>query len=59
MIRRIDTTGIVAGIIFIVIGAVFLLDRLDVWDLDFAIVWPIVLIALGGLVLLGALIRRG
>jgi hypothetical protein len=59
MIReRFDAGGVIAGLIFIILGAVFLLDRLDVWDLRFEVIWPAVLVAVGVLVVLGALVRR-
>lgn len=52
-----NRTALVAGIFFIVAGAVFLLERLDVFDLKLRFVWPFLLIALGVAVLLGG--RRG
>jgi hypothetical protein len=59
MIReRLDTSGVIAGLIFIGLGVVFLLDRLDVWDLRFEIIWPAVLVGVGALIVLGALLRR-
>jgi len=59
MIReRLDPTGLIAGLAFIALGAVFLLDRLDVWDLRFEVVWPAVLVGVGALVVLSALLRR-
>ena len=59
MIReRFNLSGVVMGLIFIALGAVFLLDRLEVWDLRFEVVWPGVLVGVGVLVVLGALLRR-
>jgi hypothetical protein len=59
MIReRLDPSGVVAGLIFIALGVVFLLDRLEVWDLRFEVIWPAVLVGVGGLIVLGALLRR-
>jgi len=59
MIRaRFNPTGFVAGLIFIALGAVFLLDRTDVWDLRFEVLWPAVLVGVGALVVIGALLRR-
>lgn len=59
MIRgRFDAGGIVAGLVFVALGVVFLLDRLEVWDLRFDVVWPAVLVGVGVLVVLGALLPR-
>jgi hypothetical protein len=59
MIReRLDPSGVIAGLIFIALGVVFLLDRLEVWDLRFEVIWPAVLVGVGGLIVLGALLRR-
>lgn len=44
-----------AGLIFIVLGVVFLLEQLDVFELRAVYVWPVVLIAIGVAVLLGGL----
>lgn len=43
----------VAGIFFIVAGLAFLLERLDVWELEIRTLAPALLIALGFAVLLG------
>jgi hypothetical protein len=45
--------GLAFGIAFTVAGVLFLLDRLDVWNIHAAYVLPIFLIALGVGVLLG------
>ncbi len=59
MIReRFDAGGVIAGLVFIALGAVFLLDRLEVWDLRFDVIWPAVLVGAGVLLVLGALLRR-
>lgn len=50
------TPGIVIGIALIVLGLVFLLDRFV--DVDFAYVWPLLIVGLGVLLIAGA-IRRG
>jgi hypothetical protein len=55
---RLDSTGIVAGLIFIAIGGAVMLDRLDIWTVDMKLVWPAVLIALGLVVLGRAAIGR-
>jgi cell wall-active antibiotic response 4TMS protein YvqF len=50
---RTSRRGLVAGIFFIVAGVAFLLERLDVWDLEIRTIAPALLIALGFVVLLG------
>jgi len=52
--RSLDRVALAFGVAFILVGALFLLDRLDVWRLRAAHVLPVVLIALGLGVLLGA-----
>lgn len=44
--------ALVAGIFFIVAGVAFLLERLDVWELEVRTLAPALLIALGFVVLL-------
>jgi hypothetical protein len=43
----------VAGIVFAVIGVVALLDSLDVWNVRPFRLWPILLIAIGVVVIAG------
>lgn len=45
--RRPDTGGIAIGIVFVIIGVVFLLDELDVWSIRLDYVLPLVLIGIG------------
>lgn len=52
--RRMDATGAVAGGLFVVLGVLFLLDRLHVIVVAPRLVWPLLLIGLGIAVLLGA-----
>jgi hypothetical protein len=47
----------VFGLLFVVFGAAYLLDVLDVWDIRPIRLWPVVLIAIGLVVALGG--RRG
>jgi Domain of unknown function (DUF5668) len=54
-IRSHNRSALIAGLIFVVIGVVFLLEQLDVYELRALYVWPVVLIALGVAVLLGGL----
>jgi Na+-translocating ferredoxin:NAD+ oxidoreductase RnfD subunit len=51
--RPLDRTALAFGIAFIVAGVLFLLDRLDVWNLSVSFVLPVFLIALGVGILLG------
>lgn len=51
--RDLDRTSIVAGLVFIVLGVLFLLERAGVLDVQPAYVWPLLLIGLGVAVLLG------
>ena len=44
----------VSGILFMVIGAAYLLHALDVWDVRLWRLWPVFVIALGVVILLGA-----
>ena len=43
-----------AGLVFMAIGAAYVLQGLDVWDVRPSRVWPIALIAIGAVVLLTA-----
>jgi membrane-bound ClpP family serine protease len=54
-LRAYNRTALVAGLIFIVLGVVFLLEQLEVFELRAIYVWPVVLIAIGVAVLLGGL----
>lgn len=51
--QTLDRGALVSGVLFIVLGALFLLDRLDAIDFQTAYVWPILLIGFGVAVLLG------
>lgn len=42
----------VAGVVFVIIGLAYLLEAFDLWDVQFRI-WPIFLIAIGVVILLG------
>lgn len=48
-----DAGGVVAGVLFVVIGLVFVLHELDVWTIRLSYVLPLLLIALGLALLLG------
>jgi hypothetical protein len=51
--RDVDRVALAFGIAFVVAGVLFLLDRLDVWELRISYVLPIFLIALGVGLLVG------
>jgi len=57
MMRRLagyDRRALIAGVFFIAMGVLFLLDQLDVIRLRAAYFIPIVLIVLGAAILIGA-----
>lgn len=54
-----NRTALVAGIFFIGAGVAFLLERLDVWQLELRTLAPALLIALGLAVVLGGRSGRG
>jgi cell wall-active antibiotic response 4TMS protein YvqF len=56
--RGYDAGALGFGIFFIVVGVVFLLERLGVFELRAAVLWPVLLIALGVALLIAAR-RRG
>jgi hypothetical protein len=51
-------TALVGGIAFIVAGVAFLLERLDVWDLEVRMLAPALLIGVGLAILLGDRTKR-
>jgi hypothetical protein len=51
--RRVDRRGLIAGLVFVVLGVAFLLDELDVLEMRLAYVLPVLLIAAGVWILLG------
>ncbi|HSG79361.1 MAG TPA: DUF5668 domain-containing protein [Acidimicrobiia bacterium] len=48
----------VAGILFLVIGFVYLLEGLDVWTVSPGRIWPLFIIAVGVTVVAGAMFGR-
>ncbi len=53
--RPVDRLALVAGLVFIIVGFVFLLERLGIVDVSPSFVVPVLLVALG----IGLLIGRG
>ncbi len=53
MIRTKHPGTMVAGVVFMIIGIAYLIEAFDVWDVQFRI-WPIFLIAIGVVILLGS-----
>lgn len=45
--------ALISGILFIILGVVFLLEALEVFELAPATLWPLLLVALGIVVLAG------
>jgi len=43
----------ISGILFVLVGLAYLLYALDVWDVRLWRLWPVFIIALGVMVLLG------
>ena len=52
--RDLNATSLIAGIVFIVLGVLFLLDRLSVLALSGRYVWPVVLVAVGVAIIVGS-----
>ncbi len=44
----------VFGLVFVVFGAAYLLDVMDIWDVRPIRLWPVVLIAIGITIVAGA-----
>ena len=55
--RPTDRTALLSGLVFIVIGCVFLLERLGVIDVSASFVLPVLLVALGVGLLMGRVER--
>lgn len=45
--HRLDATSLIAGLLFVVLGGLFLYDRAGSFDLQVRWVWPALLIGLG------------
>jgi hypothetical protein len=51
--RSLDTGILAAGFVFVTLGVLFLLNSLDIVQIDPGYIWPVVLICLGVAVLFG------
>ncbi len=49
----------VFGVVLIVVGGIFLVNELGIFHLGWRMLWPVLLIAIGAVVLLNALARQG
>ncbi|MBX5443777.1 DUF5668 domain-containing protein [Sphaerobacter sp.] len=58
MEQGVDRGAVISGLVFIVLGGLFLLDRLGTIDFRVVYVWPILLIGLGLAVLFGGRSER-
>ncbi len=58
MIRIKHPGTMVAGVVFMLIGIAYLLEAFDVWKVEFRI-WPIFLVAIGVVILLGGRVEAG
>ncbi|MCW3000197.1 MAG: hypothetical protein JWN65_3746 [Solirubrobacterales bacterium] len=56
--RRLDRTSLVAGLVLILLGILFLLDRTDTLDLRFGALWPLLTGATGAILLTAGLDDR-
>ena len=56
--RRPDAPSLVAGLAIVVFGVVLLLDRVDVLNLRFAALGPLVCAVLGAILLASGLAKR-
>ena len=52
--RDFNTTAFISGIVFIVLGVLFLFDRLGVIAVSSRYIWPVVLVAIGVAIIVGS-----
>jgi hypothetical protein len=53
-----NRSALVAGVFFIAAGAVFLVERLGVWDVSLRVLGPVLLITLGIAIIFGGRVSR-
>lgn len=58
MQREVDRVALAFGVAFVVAGVLFLLDRLEAWEIDASYILPVFLIAIGVAILLGGRAER-
>ena len=56
--REPSRAAIVAGIVFVLAGVAFLLEQLDVWNLEAKTLLPALLIGIGIAIIVGGWTRR-
>jgi cell wall-active antibiotic response 4TMS protein YvqF len=56
--RRVDWTSLAAGLVLMGLGTLFLLDRVEAFDLRFGYLWPALLAAVGAILLTAGVSRR-
>jgi hypothetical protein len=56
--RALDRTSLVAGVVLVVLGTVFLLDRTGSFDVSFDALWPLLTGAAGAILLAAGLDDR-
>lgn len=54
-VKRLDRTSLVAGVVIVITGIVLLLDQLDTIDLKFGYAAPLLIAALGAILLTAGL----
>jgi hypothetical protein len=54
-VRRLDRTSLVAGVVIVITGVVLLLDRVDAIDLRFGYGLPLLIAAIGAILLTAGL----
>ena len=55
-----EWTGIsVAGVVLVVIGLIFLVDQLGIFHFAWSVFWPVLLVAIGAVLILNAAARQG
>jgi hypothetical protein len=55
---NINVTTFIAGLLFMTLGGLFLLDAAGIWSVHPLIVGPVVLIGLGLAMIAGSLVKR-
>jgi hypothetical protein len=56
---RVNPGGFTAGLVFLALGFVFILEELGIWHPRFALLAPLIVVALGLAIVLTAFFRDG